>query len=166
MRHLDNMAKIMLATGLMVAYGYVIEAFMAWYSGNTYERYSHDRTACSGPTRVCYWMLIACNILIPQVLWFKQRAAQPGRCCSSSPWSSTSACGWSASSSSSPACTAISCRRRGACTSRTSGTGPRYVGTLGLFLCLLFLFIRFLPMISIFEMRTLLPEAQVAGGGS
>ena len=39
MRHLDNMAKVMLATGLIVAYGYVMEAFMAWYSGNTYEQF-------------------------------------------------------------------------------------------------------------------------------
>ena len=39
MRHLDNMAKMMLATGLIVAYGYVMEVFMAWYSGNAYERY-------------------------------------------------------------------------------------------------------------------------------
>ena len=47
MRHLENMAKIMLATGLIVAYGYTIEAFIAWYSGNTYERFMiaepHDR---------------------------------------------------------------------------------------------------------------------------
>ena len=51
MRHLDNMAHVMLATGLIVAYGYMIEAFMAWYSGNTYESV-HDRsTASSGRTR-------------------------------------------------------------------------------------------------------------------
>ena len=39
MRHLENMAKVMLATGLIVAYGYMMEAFMAWYSGNPYERF-------------------------------------------------------------------------------------------------------------------------------
>ena len=47
MRHLENMAKVMLATGLIVAYGYVIEAFIAWYSGNQYETFMivepHDR---------------------------------------------------------------------------------------------------------------------------
>ena len=47
MRHLENMAKVMLATGLIVAYGYMIEAFIAWYSGNTYEGFMidepHDR---------------------------------------------------------------------------------------------------------------------------
>ena len=52
MRHLENMAKVMLATGLIVAYGYVIEAFMAWYSGNTYERFMtlepHDRPVRAG----------------------------------------------------------------------------------------------------------------------
>ncbi len=39
MKHIENMAKVMLATGLIVGYGYMIEAFMAWYSGNTYERF-------------------------------------------------------------------------------------------------------------------------------
>ena len=122
MRHLQNMAKIMLATGLIVAYGYVIEAFMAWYSGNPYEQ-SIMVNRMFGPYAVWYWALILCNVVIPQVLWLEARAVQPGRCCSSSPWSSTSACGWSATSSSSPACTAISCRRRGACTADGLGLG-------------------------------------------
>ena len=51
MRHLDNMAKVMLATGLIVAYGYLMEAFMAWYSGNPYEEFMMLRTGCSGRTR-------------------------------------------------------------------------------------------------------------------
>ena len=54
MRHLDNMAKVMLATGLIVAYGYAMEAFIAWYSGNQYERFMivqpHDRAVRAGPT--------------------------------------------------------------------------------------------------------------------
>ena len=49
-RHLDNMAKVMLATGLIVAYGYLMEAFMAWYSGNAYETYVADQPRCSAPT--------------------------------------------------------------------------------------------------------------------
>ena len=54
MRHLENMAKVMLATGLIVAYGYMMEAFIAWYSGNPYERFMivepHDRALRAGAT--------------------------------------------------------------------------------------------------------------------
>ena len=160
MRHLNNMARVMLATGLFVAYGYMMEAFMAWYSANPYEQFMMTESlrrsvragvlvaACSATS----WCRSCCG---------SSACAPASRRCSASRWSSTSACGSSASSSSSPACTAISCRRRGACTTRRSGTGRRIFGTIGLFLSLLFLFIRFLPMISIFEMRTLLPEAEV-----
>ena len=63
------------------------------------------------------------------------------------------------------ACTATSCPRRGACTTRRIWDCMTFVGTIGLFLTLFFLFVRFLPMISIFEMRTLVPEAKVAESG-
>ncbi|HTS60037.1 MAG TPA: NrfD/PsrC family molybdoenzyme membrane anchor subunit, partial [Terriglobales bacterium] len=59
MRHLDNMAKILLATGLMVTYGYVMEIFMAWYSGSPFEAYM-SRNRIFGPYAVVFWMVIAC----------------------------------------------------------------------------------------------------------
>src|SRR5438874_1064207 len=69
MRHLQNMAKVMLVTGLIVAYGYLVEAFIGWYSGDTFERFvSLNRT--TGPYAFFYWALIVCNIAIPQALWF------------------------------------------------------------------------------------------------
>jgi molybdopterin-containing oxidoreductase family membrane subunit len=71
MRHLRNMSKIMLATGLIVAYGYMIEAFMAWYSGNQYESYM-IKNRMTGPYGVFYWLLIACNVITPQFLWIKR----------------------------------------------------------------------------------------------
>src|SRR4029077_916145 len=74
--HLDYMAKIMLTTGLMVAYGYGIEAFMAWYSDNIYER-AVMVNRMTGPYRVFYWMLIACNVVAPQLLWFKRVRSSP-----------------------------------------------------------------------------------------
>src|SRR2546425_862919 len=67
-RHLANMAKIMLATGLIVAYGYLIEGFMAWYSGNPYERFLQANRVF-GPYAPAFWGLMACNILVPQLLW-------------------------------------------------------------------------------------------------
>ena len=117
----------------------------------------HDRAR----TRRVYWALILCNVVMPQVLWFKRVRTNVLGAVRHLARSSTSACGSSASSSSSPACTATSCRRRGACTQPTFWDWSTFVGTIGLFLTLLFLFLRFLPMISIFEMRTILPEAKV-----
>ena len=58
MRHLDNMGKVMLATGLIVGYGYMMEAFTAFYSGNQYERYM-ILNRMTGPYAVMYWLLIA-----------------------------------------------------------------------------------------------------------
>ena len=69
-RHLQNMAKVMLATGLIVAYGYGIEAFMAWYSGNKYEIFVQSNRM-TGSYAWSYWLLIACNVVIPQILWWK-----------------------------------------------------------------------------------------------
>jgi molybdopterin-containing oxidoreductase family membrane subunit len=68
MRHLENMAKLMLATGMIVLYSYVIEAFIAYYSGNIYERFEVLNRA-AGPYGWLYWLLIATNLLIPQLMW-------------------------------------------------------------------------------------------------
>jgi len=76
LRHLDNMAKVMLVTGLIVAYGYTCEAFYAWYSGAEYERFMMWNRAF-GPYWPAYWMLILCNIAIPQALWFKKVRHNP-----------------------------------------------------------------------------------------
>src|SRR5437870_4832040 len=69
MRHLENMAKVMLATGLIVAYGYMMEAFMAWYSADTYERFA-IWNRMTGPYWKMYWALILCNVVAPNTLWF------------------------------------------------------------------------------------------------
>src|SRR5579872_2682988 len=68
MRHLQNSAKIMLATGLIVAYGYFFETFIGMYSGSTYERFMLENR-WFGQYAPLYWSLILCNILIPQILW-------------------------------------------------------------------------------------------------
>ncbi|PYV12417.1 MAG: hydrogenase, partial [Acidobacteria bacterium] len=74
MRHLNNMAKVMLATGLIVGYGYMMETFMAWYSGGGYERYM-VLNRMRGPYAPVYWSLIACNIVAPQILWWSRARA-------------------------------------------------------------------------------------------
>jgi molybdopterin-containing oxidoreductase family membrane subunit len=70
-RHLDNMAKIMLATALMVGYAYSMEFFIAWYSGNVYEQFIFINRA-TGPYAWGYWIMITCNVLVPQLFWVKK----------------------------------------------------------------------------------------------
>ena len=159
LRHLQNMAKVMLVTGLIVAYGYTVEAFIAWYGGNAYEGFM-IKNRMIGPYAPFYWALITCNVIIPQVLWFRKVRTNVAalfvlslivnvgmwlerfiiivtslsRDYVPSAWGMYRATFWDYST---------------------------FVGTIGLFLTLLFLFVRFLPMISIFEMRTLVPDAKV-----
>jgi molybdopterin-containing oxidoreductase family membrane subunit len=71
MRHIDCMAKVMLATGIFVAYGYAMEAFMAMYSANNYEDFMM-KNRMFGPYGLGYWSLILFNVLIPQGLWFRK----------------------------------------------------------------------------------------------
>src|SRR5262249_3121991 len=71
MRHLENMAKVMLATGLIVGYGYTLEAFMSWYSGNAYEGFMMWNRM-TGPYWWAYSLLILCNIVTPQLLWSRR----------------------------------------------------------------------------------------------
>jgi Ni/Fe-hydrogenase subunit HybB-like protein len=71
MKHMDYMAKVMLATGLIVAYGYGMELFMGWYSGSTFEAYLIQNRAF-GPYAMWYWLLILINVVIVQALWFPQ----------------------------------------------------------------------------------------------
>jgi molybdopterin-containing oxidoreductase family membrane subunit len=71
-RHLDNMAKVMLATGMMVSYGYLCEHFIAWYSGNPYEFSIFFDTRQRGPYAPIYWLMMFCNVLVPQLLWWRR----------------------------------------------------------------------------------------------
>ncbi len=71
-RHLDLMAKLILVTGSIVAYSYAAEAFFAWESGDIYERHIALVTRPLGPYAFFYWLTIACNVVLPQLLWFKK----------------------------------------------------------------------------------------------
>jgi Ni/Fe-hydrogenase subunit HybB-like protein len=70
LRHLDSMAKVMLTTGLIVSYGYVMEHFAAWYSGNTYEQYVFFQTRWRGPYAWAFYTQMFCNVAVPQLFWF------------------------------------------------------------------------------------------------
>ena len=71
MKHLENMNKVIMVTGLMVGYAYSTEFFIAWYSGNEYEGFTFVNRAL-GPYWWAYWIMISCNVLSPQVFWFKK----------------------------------------------------------------------------------------------
>ena len=158
--HMDLMGKVMLATGLIVVYGYAIEIFIGWYSGSPYERYML-LNRMTGPYQASYIALFVCNFVAVQFLWSKRvRSSMLAlfivsmfvnvgmwlerfvivvtslhRDFMPSSWGMYQGTIWDWST---------------------------FVGTIGLFLTLMFLFIRFLPMISIFEMRMILPEASKA----
>jgi len=70
-RHLDNIAKVMLVCGLLVAYSYVIEIFMAFYSGDRFEEYM-ILNRMRGPYAPVYWSVIFCNVAVPQLMWWKK----------------------------------------------------------------------------------------------
>jgi Ni/Fe-hydrogenase subunit HybB-like protein len=159
MRHINYMARVMLATGLIVAYGYLMEVFMAWYSGNMFEEFM-VKNRLTGPYSPLYFALILTNVIIPQLLWFQRvRTNIPllfavAMSINIGMWLERYVI------------IVVSLHRDFLPSSWGMYAGTIYdygtfIGTIGLFLTLLFLFIRLLPMISIFEMRTLLPEAKV-----
>ena len=155
-RHLDIMAKVMLGTGLIVAYGYLIEAFLAFYSGDQYEIYMMTNRF-KGPYAPLYWMLIACNIVIPQLLWSKKVRRNVGLLFILSLVVNTGM--WLERF----VIIVISLSRDFIPSSwgmyyPTRWDWATYIGTFGLFFTLFFLFIRVLPMISIVEVRSLVHE--------
>jgi molybdopterin-containing oxidoreductase family membrane subunit len=161
-RHLDNMCKVLLATGLMVAYAYCVEVFMAWYSGWTYERYAFINRAF-GPYAWAFWTMVACNVCVPQLLWIKWFRRNIGALFVLSLLVNVGM--WferfviivtSLSSDFLP--------------SSWGAYAPTWVeiltfiGSFGLFLTLFLLFIRFLPMVAMAEIKGVL-AAQQAGNG-
>jgi Ni/Fe-hydrogenase subunit HybB-like protein len=68
-RHVDNCAKLMLATGLMVSYGYIVEYFLAWYSADEYETYQFFTARPTGPGSALFYLMLAGNVVTPQLLW-------------------------------------------------------------------------------------------------
>jgi Ni/Fe-hydrogenase subunit HybB-like protein len=157
-RHLDNMAKVLLATGLLVVYGYGMESFTAWYSGNPYEQYVL-LNRLQGPYAPLFWALLLCNAVIPQALWSgrirRNALALFGisLVVNVGMWLERFVI-------------VVTSLHRDYLPSSWDMYWPTvwdwgtFLGTIGLFLTLLFVFIRVLPMISMFEVRTLLtPEA-------
>ena len=161
-RHLNNLGKLILTTSVILAYIYVIEPFTAWYSGDPYEMYTvHNRAV--GPFAWTYWAFILLGIGVPQLLWWKKNRIHPsrlfivallivigmweerymlmvtslGRDFMPSSWANFAA---------------------------TAEDNALLYGSIGLFLTVVFLLVRLLPMISMYEVRELLPFSKPGGG--
>ena len=158
MKHLDNIAKIMLATGMIVAYGYGMEAFFSYYSANTYEGFL-QANRMTGPYWPAYLMLILCNCVTIQVFWFpRARRNVPllfivSLVVNVGMWLERYVI-------------VITSLHRDFVPAAWSMYYPTfwdwavYIGTIGLFFALMFIFIRVLPVISIAEMRELVQETR------
>jgi Ni/Fe-hydrogenase subunit HybB-like protein len=156
-RHIDLMCKVILATGSMVGYAYGMEFFIAWYSGNPYELYAFKNRAF-GPYWWAYWTMVSCNVLSPQFFWFKW--------CRTTPWfvfviSIFVNIGmWFERF-----VIIVTSLHRDYMPSNWGYFIPTwvdiwtFVGTFGLFLTLFLLFMRFLPMIAISEVKGVTPQA-------
>ncbi|MBT3343294.1 MAG: polysulfide reductase NrfD [Gemmatimonadetes bacterium] len=157
-RHLDNMGKVMLVAGMIVAYGYFMEQFMGWYSASIYESFML-KNRMFGPYGGAYWALLTCNIFVPQLLWSKRIRTNPytifmvsmfinvgmwlerfiivvgslHRDYMPSSWDMYSGTFWD---------------------------WALYIGTMGFFLVAFFLFVRAWPLIAMHEIRTILPTGK------
>ncbi len=159
LRHLQNCAKVMLATGMIVAYSYIFEMFIGWYSNEKYElAMVHNRL--HGPYSGYYFMLVLCNIILPQSLWFNRVRSSPlalflvACVVQTGMWLERFVI------------VVMSLQRDYLPSSWgmywfTKWDIMTLLGTMGFFTFLFFLFIRFMPAISIFEIRALLPQSKV-----
>jgi len=155
--HLEKMNKIMLMTGMMVGYAYSMEFFIAWYSGNIYEQFAFINRAF-GNYAWAYWTMITCNVLVPQMFWVKKWRRKVGLMFVASilinvgMWFERFVI-------------VVTSLSRDFLPSSWDYYKPTiwdistFVGSFGLFFTLFLLFIRFLPMISMTEIKTVLPEA-------
>ena len=157
MRHLENMCRILLATGMMVGYAYSIEFFIAWYGGNPYERFAFINRAF-GPYAWGYWTMVSCNVLSPQIFWFRWARRNIGVMFVISIFVNIGM--WferfvivvsSLSRDFLPAAWAYY--------RPTWVDIATFVGSFGLFMTLFLLFIRFLPMMAMAEIKGVMPEA-------
>ncbi|MEE2906754.1 MAG: NrfD/PsrC family molybdoenzyme membrane anchor subunit [Planctomycetota bacterium] len=162
MRHMENMAKIILLTGSMVGYAYGMEFFMAWYSGEIYEQFAFINRAF-GQYAWAYWIMVSCNVITPQIFWIKW--------CRRNIWILFFASlfvnigMWFERF-----VIAITSLANDFLPSSWGWFEPTWVdiltllGSFGLFMTLFLLFIRFLPILAISEIKGVMPEANPHAG--
>lgn len=160
LRHLENMNKIILVTGTMVGYAYAMEFFTAWYSGNRYEQFAFINRAF-GPYAWAYWTMVTCNVVSPQLFWFKKIRTTP--------WMMVIVCifvnigMWFERF-----VITVTSLSRDFLPSSWGYYQPTWIdigmftGSFGLFFTLFLLFCRFLPIVAMAEVKTVIPENHLA----
>ncbi len=157
--HLDNMNKIILATGSIVGYSYLIELFIAWYSANLYEQFAFLNRAL-GPYAWAYWIMVTCNVAVPQIFWLKR--------CRTTPWIMLIAAilinvgMWFERF-----VIVVTSLSRDFLPSSWGIYVPTWVdlltlaGSFGLFFTLFLLFCRYLPMVAMAEIKSVMPQSGI-----
>jgi molybdopterin-containing oxidoreductase family membrane subunit len=164
LRHIDNMAKVILLTSCIVGYAYSMEFFIAWYGGNSWEQF-HFHNRLHGPLWWAGWTMVACNAIVPHVLWFKRVRTNV--------WALFVVCllvnvgMWFERF-----VIIVVGLSRDFLPSSWGSYAPSYVevltllGSFGLFMMLFLLFCRYLPMVAMAEVKGVLPANVVPGRGS
>jgi molybdopterin-containing oxidoreductase family membrane subunit len=157
-RHLENMAKIVMATGMIVGFAYTMEFFIAYYSGNEYELSVFVNNRARGPYWWAYWTMIFCNVVSPQVFWMKAMRTNPAVIFGVSVlvtigmWFERFVI-------------IVTSLHRAFIPAEWHMFWPTLVdmmifaGSFGVFLTLFLLFLRFLPSFPIAELKAVMPEA-------
>ncbi len=155
--HLEKMNIVMLVTGTIVGFAYITEFFVAWYSGVIYEQYAFLNRA-TGPYAWAYWIMMACNLIFPQLFWFKRfRRSIPVMFAISI---TTNIGMWFERF-----VITVTSLHRDYLPSSWDYYSPTwvdvltFVGSFGLFFTLFLLFLRFLPMVAMAEVKGIMPQA-------
>jgi len=163
MSHIDSMCKIILATGSMVGFAYATEFFIAWYSGNLYEKFTFVNRMF-GPYAWAYWTMVSCNVLFPQLFWFKKARSNLyivfGLCIlvNIGMWFERFVI-------------IVTSLSRSFLPGSWNYFKPTlldatlFIGTFGLFFTLFLLFMRFVPAIAMFEVKGASPHAHAGAHG-
>jgi Ni/Fe-hydrogenase subunit HybB-like protein len=171
MRHIDVMCKVTLATGSIVGYAYGMEVFIAWYSGNPAERFLFLQNRAADPFIFgplfnvkpapywwAYWSMITCNVIVPQLFWFKRIRHSIlvvfvlSILVNIGMWFERFVI-------------VVTSLHRDFLPSNWDYFKPTwvdictYLGTFGLFFTMFLLFIRFLPLVAIAEVKGVTPQA-------
>jgi len=163
MRHLENMCKVILLTGSMVGFAYTMEFFIAWYSGEIYESFAFVNRAF-GPYAWAYWIMVSCNVITPQIFWFKKARSSIAIMFAASllvnvgMWFERFVI-------------VITSLAYDFLPSSWGMYEPTWVdvltflGSFGLFMTFFLLFIRYLPVLAIAEIKAVMPQADPHGHG-
>ena len=157
LRHLENMSKVILTTGMIVGFAYSMEFFIAWYGGNVYELFAFENRAF-GPYWWAYWTMISCNVISPQLFWFRRCRTSPviiflvSLAVTIGMWFERFVI-------------IVTSLHRAFLPSEWHMFHPSlvdiaiFVGSCGVFLMLFCLFLRFLPVFAMAELKAVMPQA-------